>query len=48
MGLGLFVARSTVEQLGGSLQLVSRAEGGLIASITLPQDVVQGKAGRHE
>jgi two-component system sensor histidine kinase RegB len=48
MGLGLFVARSTVEQLGGSLQLVSRAEGGLIASITLPPDVVQTKGGRHE
>lgn len=48
MGLGIFVARSTVEQLGGSLQLMPRAAGGLTASITLPHDVIRGKAGPNE
>jgi len=48
MGLGIFVARSTVEQLGGALRLAPGADGGLTASITLPQDVVRAKAGRHE
>jgi two-component system sensor histidine kinase RegB len=45
MGLGIFVARSAVEQLGGSLKLVSRSERGLTASITLPQDVVHATGG---
>jgi two-component system sensor histidine kinase RegB len=48
MGLGIFVARSAVEQLGGHLQLVSRAEGGLTASIALPQDVVDARNRPHE
>ena len=39
-GLGLFVARSAIEQLGGSLVLTSRLGEGTTASITLPRDVV--------
>lgn len=46
MGLGLFVARSTVEQLGGALTLARRAEGGLVAEIVLPRDVVAAGAAR--
>ena len=46
MGLGLFVARSTVEQLGGALTLARRPEGGLVADIVLPRDVVAPGAPR--
>jgi two-component system sensor histidine kinase RegB len=37
MGLGLFVSRSVVEQLGGSLTLASTPGAGTIASIVLPR-----------
>ena len=40
-GLGLFVARSSVEQLGGSLTLTSEPGQGTTASIVLPPDVVR-------
>jgi two-component system sensor histidine kinase RegB len=43
-GLGLFVARSSVEQLGGHFVLASSPGAGTTATITLPRDVV----GRHE
>jgi two-component system sensor histidine kinase RegB len=46
MGLGLFVARSAVEHLGGALTLARRAEGGLVAEIVLPRDVVAAGATR--
>ncbi|MEQ8847051.1 ATP-binding protein [Botrimarina sp.] len=36
MGLGLFLARSVVERLGGSLRLESRASGGAAVTIVLP------------
>lgn len=36
MGLGLFLARSTLERLGGHLLLENRAEGGGICRIDLP------------
>lgn len=36
MGLGLFLARSVVERLGGSLRLESPEEGGAVATIVLP------------
>lgn len=39
-GLGLFVARSSVEQLGGRLSLVSSPGKGTTATITLPSDVL--------
>jgi two-component system sensor histidine kinase RegB len=39
-GLGLFVARSTVEQLGGSLALTSEQGTGTTATIRLPADVM--------
>ncbi len=35
-GLGLFVCRSIVTSLGGSLSLAKRAEGGTIATVLLP------------
>ena len=38
-GLGLFVARSTVEQLGGSLTMASEAGAGTTVTIRLPVDV---------
>ena len=41
-GLGLFVARSAVEQLGGRLTLESRRDEGTTATIVLDRDVVQG------
>ena len=41
-GLGLFVARSAVEQLGGKLTLESRRDEGTTATILLDRDVVQG------
>jgi two-component system sensor histidine kinase RegB len=41
-GLGLFVARSAIEQLGGKLTLESRRDEGTTATILLDRDVVQG------
>lgn len=38
MGLGLFLARSVVERLGGSLRLESPSDGGTVATIVLPLD----------
>ena len=46
-GLGLFVARSAVEQLGGSLALVSAVRQGTTATILLDADVVHGDHGRE-
>jgi two-component system sensor histidine kinase RegB len=40
IGLGLFVAKSSVEQLGGRLDLVSTPGQGTTVTITLPRDVV--------
>jgi len=40
IGLGLFVARSSVEQLGGRLELVSSPGQGTKVTVTLPRDVV--------
>jgi two-component system sensor histidine kinase RegB len=39
-GLGIFVARSTVEQLGGTLELKSEPDRGTTATIVLPADVI--------
>jgi two-component system sensor histidine kinase RegB len=39
-GLGIFVARSTAEQLGGSLSLVSAPGQGTTATLLLPADVL--------
>jgi two-component system sensor histidine kinase RegB len=41
MGLGLYVARSTVESLGGRLTLTSREGHGTRATLSLPLDVTQ-------
>ena len=40
-GLGLFVARSTVEQLGGTLELISEPGRGTTATIVLPANVIE-------
>ncbi len=40
-GLGLFVTRSSIEQLGGDLTLSSRLGEGTTVSITLPHDVLR-------
>jgi len=42
-GLGLFVARSTAEQLGGSLTLTSMEGQGTTATMDLPADVTGGR-----
>ena len=44
MGLGLFIARSLVEQLGGGLELSSRAGEGTTATIRLPSPSRRGLA----
>lgn len=36
LGLGLFLAHATIKRLGGTVQLVNRAEGGACARIVLP------------
>jgi two-component system sensor histidine kinase RegB len=46
-GLGLFVARSSIEQLGGRLSLSSVLGRGTVASVTLPRNVVAREAGHH-
>lgn len=38
-GLGLFVARSTIEQLGGTLTLSSREGSGTTVTVVLPSDL---------
>ena len=43
-GLGLFVARSTAEQLGGSLTLTSGTGTGTTAMMELPADVTRGRS----
>lgn len=40
LGLGLFLAHATIKRLGGSVQLVNRAEGGACARIVLPLTVL--------
>jgi two-component system sensor histidine kinase RegB len=40
-GLGLFVARSTIEQLGGELAVSSRLDTGTTVTIVLPRNVLQ-------
>jgi signal transduction histidine kinase len=44
MGLGLFVARSVFERLGGALELRSAAEQGTTATLTLPLSGVRHRA----
>jgi two-component system sensor histidine kinase RegB len=43
-GLGLFVARSTAEQLGGSLRLISVLGTGTTATMELPADVASRRS----
>lgn len=47
-GLGLFVTRSAIEQLGGSLALASVEGEGTTATIVLPNDVIRASGARHE
>jgi two-component system sensor histidine kinase RegB len=47
-GLGLFVARSTIEQLGGKLTLASTVGHGTTATILLPRDVVATDLVHHD
>jgi two-component system sensor histidine kinase RegB len=42
-GLGLFVTRSAIEQLGGSVEVVSNAGQGTTATVLLPRDVTPGR-----
>lgn len=36
MGLGLFLARGTIERLGGNVTLANREGGGAICHVQLP------------
>jgi two-component system sensor histidine kinase RegB len=47
-GLGVFVARSAVEQLGGEFTLSSTLGEGTTAEIRLPRDVTSRPEARHE
>jgi two-component system sensor histidine kinase RegB len=47
-GLGVFVARSAVEQLGGEFTLSSTLGEGTTAEIRLPRDVTSRLEARHE
>lgn len=44
LGLGLFLAQSTIKRLGGSLELFNRQEGGACARILLPLHQLAMKA----
>ncbi|MFI5178123.1 MAG: sensor histidine kinase, partial [Vicinamibacterales bacterium] len=46
-GLGLFVARSAVEQLGGTLTIASARDQGTTATVLLDADVVRGRDARR-
>jgi two-component system sensor histidine kinase RegB len=46
-GLGLFVARSSIEQLGGTLALAASAGRGTTASIVLPANVLTAEPERR-
>jgi two-component system sensor histidine kinase RegB len=45
-GLGLFVARTSFEQLGGSLTIAPRAAGGTTVTVTLPENVIEHDSAR--
>jgi two-component system sensor histidine kinase RegB len=45
-GLGLYIARTLVEQLGGALELASERGRGTTARITLPRTQVQREEAR--
>jgi len=46
-GLGLFVAQSSIEQLGGHLTLTSAEGEGTTATVILPSDVIVEESPRH-
>jgi two-component system sensor histidine kinase RegB len=41
MGLGVFLARAFAEEMGGELTLSARPEGGTVARLTLPRDMLK-------
>jgi two-component system sensor histidine kinase RegB len=45
-GLGLFVARTSFEQLGGSLTIAPGATGGTMVTVTLPENVIEHDSAR--
>ena len=45
-GLGMFVARTSFEQLGGSLTIAPRAAGGTTVTVTLPENVIEHDSAR--
>ena len=48
VGLGLTIARRTVEAEGGSLRLRNRPDGGLSALLELPTPCLNGHVTRHD
>jgi two-component system sensor histidine kinase RegB len=40
LGLGVFLARTFAERMGGELTLASRPEGGTVARLTVPRDML--------
>ena len=41
MGLGVFLARAFAERMGGELTLTQRPEGGTVARLTVPRDMLK-------
>ena len=41
LGLGVFLARAFAEKMGGELVLSARPEGGTIARLTVPRDMLE-------
>jgi two-component system sensor histidine kinase RegB len=41
LGLGVFLARAFAEKMGGELTLAARPEGGTVARLTVPRDMLE-------
>ncbi len=44
LGLGVFLARAFAERMGGELTLLARPEGGTLARLSLPRDVLAARS----
>jgi two-component system, sensor histidine kinase RegB len=44
MGLGFFIAKTLIEQTGGSVEASNRAGGGAMVSVSWPRGAIDGEA----
>ena len=44
LGLGVFLAREFAQKMGGELTLAARPEGGTVARLTVPRDMLQPRS----